>query len=198
MASYINVPQRIGGNGGPMINPAPTILTSPKSTVADVGGPARLSVYALGSGPLTYQWLFDGSPIAGGKQAVLTIPRTAARDIGTYAVRLSDSQGVETSGPAVLALRPVIVTAPQDQVVVAGQKVTLGVTVLATGPLRFQWRHEGRRVRGGTNEVLVLDPVQLIDAGDYTVAVMQTSPLGSLGVESAAARLNVLGVGPHY
>lgn len=50
-----------------------------------------------------------------------------------------------------------------------GERFT--VSVSGVGPFTYQWRRNGTIIDGATQDSLTLDPVQLSDAGDYTVEV---------------------------
>src|SRR5439155_924000 len=45
--------------------PPPTITTQPQSQTVNLGAAAQFNVAATGVGTLTYQWLFNGKPVAG-------------------------------------------------------------------------------------------------------------------------------------
>jgi hypothetical protein len=82
---------------------------------------------------------------------------------------------------------PVIVSAPTNQIVVAGR--TASFTVVATGlpPLSYQWSHNATNIATGTNATLTLTNVQLADEGTNSVVV--TNALGST---NASATLKVV------
>lgn len=82
---------------------------------------------------------------------------------------------------------PVITQSPVDQTVWMHQTVTLQVTATGEGPFRYHWRFNGNPLPGATNAALVLNNVQLDQAGIYQAVVL--SPGGA--AESAPARLTV-------
>ncbi len=72
---------------------------------------------------------------------------------------------------------PMIVTSPTSLTRVPGQSAAF--TVTATGDsLSYQWQKGGVDVSGATAATLTFDPVQLADAGDYTVRV--SNPVGTV------------------
>jgi len=81
---------------------------------------------------------------------------------------------------------PSIITQPHDLSVRVGTTVTFTVQVTGTGPLAFQWHHNGESLRRATQPTLTFEAT-LEDAGDYFVVV--TNAEGT--VTSDPARLTV-------
>jgi hypothetical protein len=81
---------------------APRIVMDPQSQNAAVGDPAGLNVAAVGSAPLSYQWLLNGSNISGATASSLVWTNVQLTDAGTYSVLVSNSVGSVTSSNAVL------------------------------------------------------------------------------------------------
>ncbi len=86
-------------------------------------------------------------------------------------------------------LPPVVTAQPQTQTVSAGAGVTLTVVASGTGPLSFQWLHDGSPIAGATTATLSLNAVQTSAAGDYFVLISNLA--GS--VMSSLATLLVMG-----
>ncbi len=74
-----------------------------------------------------------------------------------------------TSGPR-------IDTAPQDQYVCPGGATSFYVGVSGPGPFRYQWRRNGRDLRGATGNVYVVPAATAATAGEYDCVV--TGPCG--------------------
>jgi len=75
-----------------------------------------------------------------------------------------------------------------------GAQVTLTAIASGTAPLSYQWRFKGEDIVGATNRTLVLNPVQLSDAGEYSVVVRndegeQTSPTALLIVDPTFTKI---------
>ena len=95
----------IGGpdGGGPSLLAAPTITKQPASLSVAAGATAAFEVTATGSGPLDYQWLRDGTAIAGATSAKLTLPAVVtADDKAKLSVVVSNAAGSATSADALL------------------------------------------------------------------------------------------------
>lgn len=88
---------------------APVLTLQPQdSTVFSAyaaGGTATFSANARGTEPLTYQWYFNGAPIAGGTNARLPVPVSSATS-GNYSVVASNSVGQTPSQTARLVFDP--------------------------------------------------------------------------------------------
>ncbi len=76
---------------------APRIITaSPSLTVAQ-GASTNLMVVVDTTLPVTYQWLFNGAPIAEATSPILTLNDLAPSQAGDYSVIVSNSVGVVTN-----------------------------------------------------------------------------------------------------
>ena len=81
---------------------------------------------------------------------------------------------------------PKITTQPRGRTVVTGSDVTFQVSASGTRPFTYQWRHNGTKISGATNESLVLPHAQASAAGTYGVTL--TDRLGT--ASSADSRLD--------
>jgi hypothetical protein len=81
---------------------APIISAHPQSRLTGLGQSAQFSVSATGTGPLTYQWFFNGGTIPGETNATLWVVGVTAEQAGTYHVVVSNASGSTTSRAAVL------------------------------------------------------------------------------------------------
>ena len=85
---------------------------SPALTNTLVGASITLSNLADGFAPLSYQWLrngtnlTDGGDISGSLTNTLTINPVFSRDVGSYALVISNTWGALTSSVTVLTVKP--------------------------------------------------------------------------------------------
>ncbi len=80
------------------------ITGQPQNRLVDSGGTAAFSVVAQGSRPLTYQWRFNGAPLAGATADTLLVTNVSAAVEGLYSVVIANPSGSVTSAPAFLLL----------------------------------------------------------------------------------------------
>jgi uncharacterized repeat protein (TIGR01451 family) len=86
----------------------PTISSQPQSISRPMGNSASFSVTAIGVQPITYQWLVNGSPIAGETGTTLNLANlTLAQNGNQYSVIVSNCGGAVTSAPATLTVTPI-------------------------------------------------------------------------------------------
>lgn len=127
------------------------------------GDAATFSASASGgSAPLAYQWLRDGTPIAGATGASYTLPRAVLADDGAlFWVQVTDARGSVASVPAPqrATLRvqspaaPVITQQSQSVTVDAGATATFAVAASGV-ELAYQWFRDGVAIAGATGATL--------------------------------------------
>lgn len=122
----------------------PTITVQPVSQSIISGNTASLSVTALGTGPLTYQW-YEGttgvtsSPISMATSSSYTTPTLMAST--NYWVRVTNatSSTADSATAAITVLTPPTISSqPTGSTITTGQTVTLSVTATGSG-LTYQW-----------------------------------------------------------
>lgn len=171
---------------------APSISTQPANQTGTVGGSVMLTVVASGTATLAYQWQHEGSNVATGTNASLTLISLTTNDAGNYQVVVTNSAGSATSSVASVTVNPApeapgITSQPESVTVMSGSNATFSVTATGTAPLRYQWRKAGVAVAGATNSTLAFTPAVVLNAGDYTVVI--TNVAGA--VTSSVATLTV-------
>jgi YD repeat-containing protein len=85
---------------------APVILAQPVNQSVAAQGAASFSVFASGTEPLAYEWRFNGGPIVGATNDLLTILHVQAADAGSYTVLVTNSAGWVVSEIATLVVTP--------------------------------------------------------------------------------------------
>jgi uncharacterized delta-60 repeat protein len=151
----------------------PALVSQPQGQTVVEGGHGIFRVVALGTAPLSYQWRKNGVDLAGATDPTLSLVAVRPEDAASYSVRVSNLGGTVTSAVAQLTvLTPPIFTPPASPITaLAGQTVTLEVTVRGTAPLYFQWRFNGTAIPGATQPALILGGVQRTASGSYTLLV---------------------------
>ncbi|MEM7167509.1 MAG: immunoglobulin domain-containing protein, partial [Planctomycetota bacterium] len=86
------------------VNENVQIVTAPTNQSVTAGDPATFAVIAAGTSPLTYQWFFDGAPLAGQTTATLNIPVVTVNEGGSYHVEVTNVCGTAASNSAILAV----------------------------------------------------------------------------------------------
>ena len=193
--------QGCGGNGASLtVTPkqsAPVITAQPVSQTVQSGQTATFTVTATGSPAPTYQWLLNGSQIAGATNASYTTPAlTTANSGAIYTVAVTNSAGAVTSGSATLTVTPapsapVITVQPVSQTVQSGQTATFAVTATGSPAPTYQWLLNGSQIGGATNASYTTPALTTANSGAvYTVTVTNTA--GS--VTSSGATLTVTNI----
>jgi len=118
-ADHIHIasaPPQHGGTGSPpdgfdnagtisgfIITDKPVVSMPPQSVpLAAVGDSVTLSAYAIGVPPLSYQWRFNGQPIAGATTLTNVISSLTAAIAGTYDLVVTNTYGSATSRGAIV------------------------------------------------------------------------------------------------
>jgi hypothetical protein len=113
---------------------APFLVTSPVGFRVTSGASATLSAVAAGSGPLSYQWEFNGTNLVGATSSSLTLTNARPSQSGGYSVVVTNSVGSVTS-----AVAQVSIVFPPATVRLTGTNVTAGavfslpITITANG-----------------------------------------------------------------
>lgn len=97
-----------------VVSTPPVIATQPQSQSITAGANVTISVGALGAATLSYQWQFNGNPIAGATSSMLSLNNADVSNAGSYTVVVSNSAGSVTSSPATLIVTPNSTPPPQS------------------------------------------------------------------------------------
>ena len=122
----------------------PLITTQPVSQTVNAGDDVLISVSAVGTPPVQYQWEVNGTSLQGATNATLSVPGILESQAGDYSVKVVTPAGNIASTKAVMVViaPPVILVQGTNQIVTNGLNATLGV--VATGPdLGYQWLYNG-------------------------------------------------------
>jgi alpha-tubulin suppressor-like RCC1 family protein len=170
----------------------PTIIRQPAPLYTNVTGSILLSVGAVSSQPLTFQWLTNGTPIPGATNWWLDLPKPQTNNSGSYSVIVSNALGVLTSSNAavsVLSRPPFFLTQPAGQTNIGGGSLTLSATVDGSAPLNYQWQKDGAAILNATNSTLLFNSLTRSNSGVYSLVV--SNDFGVLTSSNAVLRVMV-------
>jgi len=215
--------QGCGSNGGSSTGTpkqsAPAITAQPVSQTVPSGQAATFTVTASGSPAPTYQWLLNGSPIAGASKASYTTPTlTTAKSGDAYTVTVANSLGAVTSSratltvtniaSAVLAPSVILLTTAQEASITSAtrssvtfsQAVTFapGVVVLGTSHV---FKVESSTITGSQTVVAITDPElqelfsSLIVQGSYVADPSMAVPAAAVAAKLWEPRVRPLDTG---
>src|SRR5262245_29129820 len=88
----------------------PSITSQPVSQTVTQAQSVSFSVQAVASPAPTYQWMFNGAPLAGATSSVLTFPGVQSTNAGKYTVVVSNPFGSVTSVVATLLFQSWVAT----------------------------------------------------------------------------------------
>jgi hypothetical protein len=181
----------ISSNAWLALTMAPFITAQPEDVAVTQGSSATFMVSAVGTAPLSYQWRFNGTNLAGATGASYTRGAALPAHAGAYSVLITNAVGSVLSSNALLTVNvpPGIAVQPQSQTVSAGSAAVFSVTATGTLPLAYQWHKDGNAIAGATTSVYALANVLAADAGSYSVVVSNVA--GSAPSVNAQLIVNV-------
>jgi hypothetical protein len=156
----------------------------PNSTNLSYGDTLTLAAAAIGSSPLSYEWI-DGStgqPVPGATNTTLVISNDLASD-SYYMVATSPYGTADSSSSSITVYRSpgvVLDISPLNTSAVAGSSVSFSVGVDGATPISYWWQFNnnpltnGGRISGANTNVLTISGVQLADAGSYQLFASNT------------------------
>ena len=121
-----------------VIDVPPTITSQPVNCASLPGKTAAFAVTAAGTTPLSYQWQFAGTNIAGATNSTLALSNIARSNAGPYQVIVTNSVGATTSAVATLTVRRSMVVAWGDNTY--GQ-TNVPSSLLDVKAISAGWRH---------------------------------------------------------
>ena len=169
------------------------IIAQPIGQTVTIGQSAQFTVTTAGAGPLSFQWMKAGAPIAGATSFAYTTPATQAGDNGaSFSVKVGNAAGNVVSAAALLTVvtpsAPAIVVQPAAQSITLGQSAQFAVVASGSPLLTYQWSKDGASIPDATNAVYNTPQMTLADSGS-TYKVVVSNSVGS--VTSANAGLTV-------
>lgn len=122
----------------------PMVVSAPRSVQAQPGEAVRLTVEALAQGPLQYQWLRNGTPIAGATGPALELTSTEGAG-SLFSAQVSAGGSTVTTAPALvleqaLATTPPTITAQPTATDVFEPNATTITAGISGQDLNYQWQ----------------------------------------------------------
>ncbi|MBC8244538.1 MAG: immunoglobulin domain-containing protein, partial [Verrucomicrobia bacterium] len=153
------------------------IAEQPSGGSKVLGETVTVAVAVTGSEPITYQWMRNGTVLAGANDASIVLENLSAADAGEYTVRVSNPAGEVLSDVAVVSVDspPEMVELSGDQSAPVGGNVELAVVAAGNEPLSYQWVKDGVLMEGATSASLILANLDTTDSGSYTVVVTNSA-----------------------
>lgn len=165
----------------------PAITTQPAARMVGVGGNASFTVAATGTGPLSYQWrrnatpLNDGGIFGGTHTATLTLTGVTDAQSGSYDVVVTNAAASATSNPAAL----VVSSAPPSEIYwdFATAAPTSGIPAGVTGGTVTQGNNNGTTTLLTTTSAST--PVPTFSGGNNAGAAARIGALNKAAAGSA-------------
>jgi uncharacterized protein (TIGR02145 family) len=178
-----------------------TVTDTPK-----IGRPFYIAATTTGSDTLKYQWFKNGSAIAGGIAATLSMPPLTINDTGAYYCIITNAWGADTTGAYTLTFTPAQNHAPEfglyqsSRAVKVNQALTIGLA--ATDPdhdaLTFALLNESGFGAGEITKTVTPDSIRIVftpaDTGTRELKITASdgtlSDIATISVQVDPANVN--------
>jgi outer membrane protein assembly factor BamB len=148
-------------------NSPPVFVKQPQSGLFLTESSAVLSAAVSSLEPVTYEWLLNGTSLAGASNLFLALDRLTTNHAGDYSLRAANRFGAVTSAVAQLS----IVKQPKIQSVTEWVRLDLDGGATGQGPFTYQWFSNGHEILHATNAILSFGFAALDNTGNYSVRV---------------------------
>ena len=163
-----------------------TLVAPLTSLVRCPGEAAVFNATPGGTGPFTFQWTLNGTPLSGETNAALTLAAVAHTNAGLYAIAVAGLCNRVTNSATLAVLTNTAATPLTNVILFAGQPAVFSTTPSGTGPFTFRWMFNSAPLAGRTTATLSLPSVTPADDGIYMIEVT-----GACGSVTNAATLTV-------
>lgn len=167
----------------------------PQMARGNASSNATFRVIALGQAPVSYQWQFNGQPIANATNSSLQVTNVRQSDDGVYSVVVANPNSSRKASAALtVVFSPVITLQPQPLTLLVGDTFTMKIAAAGTTPMTFRWRRNSgtlsNDIPGGGLSVYTVTNAKTTHAGLYSVLISNIA--SSLMVTSATVSVSVL------
>jgi len=146
----------------------PRIVGQPGSIAVNRGADGSLSVQAVGSDPLTFQWHFNGAPIEAQTNAMLRLIAAGSTNDGRYHVVVRNNLGSVVSRIAYLSTGlPTFTREPNSFHGLSGRPVRIETEILAPEAPTLSWWQGTNRVEGAIGPFLAFEAIRPELTGAY-------------------------------
>ncbi len=150
-----------------------SIISQPVGEVVMAGQPVVLSVSAIGTATVSYQWRKNGANIGGATGSTFSIGSAATTDTGAYSVVVTNPISIVTSNAVSVVVAAALPTA---QTTAVGGAATFSITPPGTGgPFTYQWLFNGTAIPGATGSSFTINNVSSANAGSYSVMITDSA-----------------------
>ena len=159
----------------------PSITSAPSNRSGDRGGSLKLLVGADGAEPLSYQWRFNGTNLAGATTNLYVLTNLQAASAGSYTVVVTNTYGRATSSVATLTVNPLFTPVFADDFDVnSSPNWRINQSALTNTRVTFAYNYSGYGIPPAPNSVGGTTKGLKFEA-NYTgagVAALSLSPIG--------------------
>lgn len=156
------------------VNQIVRITTQPTNQMVNEGVDVNLNVVASGTGPLSYQWYFNGQAISGATSAQLSLQNVTTSNDGNYYVVISNAGSSATSSSVA---------------------VDVAAAVVANGRAQITWSRPTTRADGSSLDASEIASYELYYSDS---AEGSLEPLTTLDANEASILVEDLSAGTHY
>lgn len=125
----------------------------------------------------SYQWRFNGKPIAKANASTLVLASVTTKHTGVYDCVVTDGSVTVTSNEVqlqVYSARPTFTLQPVGDVVALGSAITLNAEAVAPQGVVYQWKNKAN-LPGATDPQLEINKARPEDAGAY-ICIASNAP----------------------
>jgi hypothetical protein len=153
----------------------PQALEAPSLPPSACRGSVLSVVLAAGGKKASYYLLCNGRRVSEirplGEAVSVVVSDTT---VGDYQFVIVNQCGADTSLPVELRLKPdtrITQQPPRQVTVTEGAPLSLSITAVGSGTLRYQWYHNGQPLPGATSATFTRAAVRMEDSGQYYCTV---------------------------